>query len=242
MKDVLRVVAMLGVVAWLSAGAFYFLVPSGTGGILASLGEGAQTAATLAGFDSLLLRLIPGVHVPDEKTVSTLSSALQEISPKIRKKLPECSIAVEPTLVHEGGSARISWSTRNADHAVLEGVGGVALLGSMPIDKILSSRVLSMTVSSDAGSSACYAVVAVSALRQKKPKCEISVYPEQISLGEPVDLAWWSTGAERIVLEGEGDISLMGGRTIYPLETSSYELIVSSKEGDSRCSATVEVR
>jgi hypothetical protein len=187
------------------------------------------------GFGVMFRNLIPG-------NSKSTNSSLAQISESTRVLPPACTISIIPNSVPHGGSATITWTSRNADHIVFQGIGEVARSGSISIDEITSTRAFALAVAGTEGSSSCYTVVNVEPLIVEEPTCVISVHPGAIKRGESVNIAWGSENASSATLTGQGTVATIGGVVLTPAETTTYTLSVASEHGDTAfCDAEVVV-
>lgn len=189
------------------------------------------------GLGTMVHNLIPG------NTSSAYSVSAPQASRAAKPMPPACTISIIPNSVPYGGSATVTWTSRNADHIVFQGVGEVAPSGSLPVTKITSTRALALAVVGVGGlSSSCYTVVNVEPVIVEQPSCVISALPATIHEGEVIKLSWGSQNAAQALLEGQGIVSTMGGMELTPSKTTTYVLNVDSEFGDTfTCETTVTV-
>jgi hypothetical protein len=155
---------------------------------------------------------------------------------------PACTISIIPNSVPYGGSATVTWTSRNADHVVFQGLGEVARSGSFPVKDITSTRALALAVVGSQGSSSCYTVVNVEPVVVYTPTCVISAHPSVIKAGESASLSWGSEHADSASLSDGGSVDAVGGTTVNPLHTTTYTLTVHSLVGDTAsCETAVTV-
>lgn len=189
------------------------------------------------GFGAIIHNLIPG------KTQSAYSVPVTQAAKAGKPMPPACTISIIPNSVAYGGSATVTWTSRNADHVVFQGIGEVAPSGSLPVAKITSTRALALAVVGAEGlSSSCYTVVNVEPVVVEQPSCVISAHPSTIHEGESIKLSWGAQNTEHAVLEGHGGVPAMGGIELTPVKTTTYTLTVQSEFGDSAaCDTEVTV-
>jgi hypothetical protein len=91
--------------------------------------------------------------------------AISQLDAPSRQLPPACTISIIPNSVPYGGSATVTWTTRNADHVIFQGIGEVSRSGSIPVSQLTSTRALALAVVGAEGlSSSCYTVVNVEPL------------------------------------------------------------------------------
>ncbi len=83
---------------------------------------------------------------------------------------PSCTVYVNPSITQYGGNTTISWMTWNADKAVLQGIGAVALNGTYVARNLTASRAFALAVAGKGGTSSCYTVVSVGSLTITPPR------------------------------------------------------------------------
>jgi hypothetical protein len=72
--------------------------------------------------------------------------------------------------------------------------------------------------------------------------CWISASPSHVYEGGSVTLTWGSSDADNAWIDGLGDVSLAGSRTVYDIdEDTTFKLTVENDEGTASCETEVEV-
>ncbi|MBV9159386.1 MAG: hypothetical protein JO019_02185 [Candidatus Kaiserbacteria bacterium] len=187
----------------------------------------------LPGFSSIITPLLPPLYQPT--SVSPIYIEPQPPAPQ-----PDCQVAVSPQTIAYGGSAIVSWISRNATRASLNNYGSIPLSGSQTLNNLTSSRTFGVTVSGPGGDNACYATLVVQPQPQP-PTCMISAYPADISHGQSANLAWNSSNASSATLSGIGPVAPSGGTMIAPTQTASFTLTVSGNGRSGSCSTRITV-
>lgn len=155
---------------------------------------------------------------------------------------PVCTISIIPNSVPYGGSATVTWTTRNADHVIFQGIGEVARSGALPVSGLTSTRALALAVVGAQGSSSCYTVVNVDPVVVQTPTCVISAHPSEIKKGESTNISWGSENAASATLSDQGPVQTIGGATLSPTKSTTYTLTVTSIAGDPvSCDTAVKV-
>jgi len=73
------------------------------------------------------------------------------------------------------------------------------------------------------------------------PTAAISANPAYIQHGQPTTLSWQTSNASDVNIEGLGTVSPNGSRTVYPPDSSTYELVAKGPGGTETASARVTV-
>jgi RHS repeat-associated protein/uncharacterized repeat protein (TIGR01451 family) len=153
--------------------------------------------------------------------------------------LVAASLHVEPSSILAGTDATLSWTTENADSAIIDnGIGPVAANGSMAVSP-LETTVYTLTASGPAGT-----VMAVATLHVRHPEPEVTLAAAPLSIlhgGEAV-LSWQSLNADSASLDqGIGPVPVTGSLTIHPEETTTYTITVTGPGGTASASVMVTV-
>jgi len=188
-------------------------------------------------FAAFFLRIIPGLGAPVQK------GPILDITLPASVQQPACAISIDPNSVPYDGSATVMWSSRGAERAEFQGIGEVALSGSMPVSHLTSSRAFALAVQGKGGTSSCYTVVDVGAVIADPPTCIISAHPDTIRKGASANIAWGSKNAVTATLLGHGSVKSVGGISVTPNVTTTYTLTTRSVMGkEVSCSTTVHVQ
>jgi hypothetical protein len=72
-----------------------------------------------------------------------------------------------------------------------------------------------------------------------EPTAEITATPAVVTAGDKVVLAWRTTNATEVMIEGLGTVSAEGTQTVNPLNSTNYHLV--AKSGTATADATARV-
>ena len=73
------------------------------------------------------------------------------------------------------------------------------------------------------------------------PTAQITATPTVISAGDQVQLAWRTTDAATVSIDGIGDVPTIGVKTVTPAESTSYHLVARGPGGSADAAARVTV-
>ena len=73
------------------------------------------------------------------------------------------------------------------------------------------------------------------------PTAAIAANPSYIQHGQPTTLSWQTANADNINIQGLGTVPATGSRTLYPSESTTYELVAKGPGGTGSASARVTV-
>jgi peptidoglycan-associated lipoprotein len=73
------------------------------------------------------------------------------------------------------------------------------------------------------------------------PTAQITATPTVISAGDQVTLAWHTTDADTVAIDGIGEVPTSGVKTVTPTETTTYHLVAKGEGGSADASAVVTV-
>jgi peptidoglycan-associated lipoprotein len=73
------------------------------------------------------------------------------------------------------------------------------------------------------------------------PTAQITATPTVISAGDQVQLAWRTTDATSVSIDGIGDVPTVGVKTVTPAESTSYHLVARGPGGSADATARVTV-
>ena len=73
------------------------------------------------------------------------------------------------------------------------------------------------------------------------PSAQITATPAAISAGDQVQLAWRTTDATTVSIDGIGDVPTVGVKTVTPTESTSYHLVARGPGGSTDATARVTV-
>jgi hypothetical protein len=112
------------------------------------------------GFGSLFEQLF-SPRVATWGSVTAESESFSVVKAANEPLQPACVVTIVPNSVSYGGSATISWTSRNADKVILQGYGEVSRSGSLTVKYLTSTRAYALAVGGKEGSSSCYTVINV---------------------------------------------------------------------------------
>ncbi len=153
---------------------------------------------------------------------------------------PTCVISANPTTVNQNGATTLSWSAQNATSASLSGFGSVSTNGSRQVTGISGTRVYTLSVNGQGGSSSCSVTIYV---QQQNPTCTLTASPTSVQQGGSSTLNWNTQNAVSATLTDAGTVALSGSRTFSNLQsTRNFTLTVRSASGATNtCTASVGV-
>jgi len=73
------------------------------------------------------------------------------------------------------------------------------------------------------------------------PTATLTATPTVISAGDPVQLAWRTTDATSVTIDGIGDVPSVGVKTVSPTASTTYHLVAHGEGGSADASARVTV-
>ncbi len=167
--------------------------------------------------------------------VTAKCAATVKVTP-VHVPVPTCVLTATPTSINQGASSKLTWTTTNAESAVInQGIGSVALNGAAAFKSVNPSATTTyiMTVTNSAGvTKNCTAKVAVIP-KVDAPKCDsFTASPVTINRGGESTLTWNTTNASSVVINnGIGSKSADGSVVVKPLETTTYNLTVNGTNG-----------
>ena len=150
---------------------------------------------------------------------------------------PAAGIVGSPTEIGPGGSSTLTWATRNAVSADLNGTT-VALNGSQTVSPTTSTT-YRITAHSSTGATDWGQVLITVA--SNAPTAGISASPTSIASGGSSTLTWTSTNAVSATLNG-ASVAVNGSQSVSPTTTTTYTFIAKSSSGaTATAQATVTV-
>jgi peptidoglycan-associated lipoprotein len=85
------------------------------------------------------------------------------------------------------------------------------------------------------------AATAPAAAPQHAPTAQLTATPSVVSAGDQVQLAWRTTDATSVSIEGIGDVPSSGVKSVTPSATTTYHLVARGEGGSADATATVTV-
>ena len=150
---------------------------------------------------------------------------------------PAAGIIGNPTVIASGGSSTLTWTTKNAVSADLNGTT-VALNGSQVVSPTTSTT-YRITAHSSTGATDWGQVLIT--VTSSAPTAGISASPTSIASGGSSTLTWTSTNAVSATLNGTS-VAVNGSQSVSPTATTTYTFIAKSSSGaTATAQATVTV-
>jgi len=152
---------------------------------------------------------------------------------------------VSPAVIKAGEYSTLSWTVTGASKVYIDnGVGNVALQGSMTVSPSQTVQ-YTLTAQNSTGSSSARTQVIVtgSAVQQvKQPSIQyFSSDKTYIGAGGVVTLYWSTSDATSVRLEPGGILDARGSVTVHPLATTNYVLAATSPYGSASNTMTIYV-
>lgn len=158
---------------------------------------------------------------------------------------PSCdSFTAAPTIITVGESSLLTWDTTNATRvAINNGIGEVAVDGSISVSPLTTTVYLLTVFGTDDKKAYCEATVTVS--EDEVPVCEaFTATPSTLPIGGgSVVLDWVVTGATGVsIAPTVGSVALVGTTSVSITESTTYTLTATDADGDEvSCIAPVAV-
>jgi|GEM_PF-1795685 len=149
------------------------------------------------------------------------------------------SISADPESIEVGETSILTWSSTDADSAVIDHeIGVVEPNGSIAISPA-ETTTYTITATGPGGTASAEVTVTVV---HPEPDVSISADPESIEVGETSILTWSSTDAESCVIEpGIGTVDVSGSISVSPTETTTYSVTATGPGGTGTAAVTVVV-
>jgi hypothetical protein len=151
---------------------------------------------------------------------------------------PAAGITANPTTIAAGGSSTLTWITKNAVSADLNGTN-VALNGSQVVSPKATTTY--RITAHAANGSTDWGQVTVTVTASGGPTASITANPTTIQAGSSSTLTWSSTNATGATLNGD-TVPVNGSESVTPTATTTYTFIAKSSSGATATStATVTI-
>ncbi|MBN1627717.1 MAG: PKD domain-containing protein, partial [Deltaproteobacteria bacterium] len=152
---------------------------------------------------------------------------------------PTVNISAEPVTIMAGESAILTWTSQNAETALIDnGVGSVALSGSTSVSPSATTT-YEISVSGPGGTATASVTVTVTT---SAPSVSISADPMTIEAGQSSTLTWTSSNTDSAYMNNNiGSVDTSGFTSVSPSETTTYVITVNGPGGTASDSATVTV-
>lgn len=149
---------------------------------------------------------------------------------------PAATFSANPTTIKAGEASTLSRTTQYAEAVTIEGVGSVALNGSMQV-KPESDVIYLLTATGPGGNASAQVEVKV----YPKPEIEFSASPMVFTPGQKVALVWKVKDATQISIDqGIGVVDDNGNKDVAPVATTMYTLTAEGQGGIATSSVTVQ--
>jgi hypothetical protein len=151
-------------------------------------------------------------------------------------------VMASPTSITSGQSSVITWDTRNAVSATLNGQP-VALNGSITVQPTATSQYKIVGTGSNGSTDWGSVTVTVAAATTSGPVAAgVSASPTSIASGQTSVISWHTTNAVSATLNG-APVALNGSVTVRPSATTVYKIVATDSNGKTDWgSATVTVK
>jgi len=150
---------------------------------------------------------------------------------------PAAGITGSPTAIVSGGSSTLTWTTKNAVSADLNGAT-VALNGSQTVSPTTSTT-YRITAHSSTGATDWGQVLIT--VTSGAPTARLTANPTSIASGGSSTLTWTSTNAVSATLNG-ASVAVNGSQTVSPTSTTTYTFVATGSSGaTATAKATVTV-
>ncbi len=217
-------------------------IPVGGGTTLSWSSSGADTVSINQGIGSVALDgsmdVTPGITTTYIVTaVNAYGTATDSVTITV-SPLPTVNISASPTLLDVGQASTLSWTSTNAASAAVDqGIGPVAINGSMSVAPLVTTT-YTITATGSGGTAQDNVTVAVN----QAPAVNLSAAPTAINPGGSATLSWTSTNATSASIDQTiGTVSVNGSSTVTPTVTTTYTITVSGPGGTATGSVTISV-
>lgn len=225
--------------SWVTKNATRVVIDNGIGEVAAtgslSVSPLATTTYTLTAYKS------PG---SSDKDTCTTTIVVKELPPV----LPKCEsfTATPNNLPFGGGTAILSWSTRNADTVTITpNIGAVGVVGSSSV-ALSTSTTYTLVAASGLNSDTCVVTITVAPPVVVPISCAANVTagvsPTSIARGNNSTLSWSTTGVTAISWnQGITATGLSGSVTVAPTTNTTYILTATDGKDTITCPVTLTV-
>ena len=175
-----------------------------------------------------------GITVTGPGGTATASVTVTATNP-----LPTVSITATPETILLGESSTLSWTSTNADSAVIsDGIGSVPVTGSIMVTPTETTNYTIMMTGEGGATTASVTVT----VNYPTPTVTISASADSINYGESTTLTWSSAHAHACIIEPDiGPVDNEGSLTVPPTRTTSYIITGSNPAGTATAATTVTV-
>lgn len=217
---------------WTTNNAQTATISSGVGSV--AVGSGTRVV-TPAGTTDFIMTVTNGHKSASCKT--TVTTYVPETP------LPDCTLSASPMTVQRGSNTVLSWTTTNADTAVISsGVGNVTLgSGSREVTPAGTTNYI-LTVTKGDKSKHCPVTVTVTE-QPPAPVCTLDLSPTTIYKGNSATLTWTTDNATSVSIDqGIGGVDLDGNRSVSPTSNTTYTLTATGNGKQVQCTKSLVVK
>jgi len=150
---------------------------------------------------------------------------------------PIVEISANPETLVSGQSSTLTWSSTNADTAVIDqGIGSVSANGTITVSP---TGTTTYTITATGLGGTATASVTISFF---PPTAGIQASPETIAAGESSTITWTTTYTDTCTIEpGIGSVNPNGSIVVSPGQTTTYTLTATGLGGTATASVTVSI-
>ncbi|OEU72376.1 MAG: hypothetical protein BA869_02235 [Desulfuromonadales bacterium C00003107] len=151
------------------------------------------------------------------------------VTARVTSLQPFVEISADPETISPGGSSTLTWTSSNADSALIDnGIGTVDVNGTIVVSPT-ETTTYTITVSGPGGNATANAKVT---LIDPLPFVEISADPEIIQSGESSVLTWSTANATSVTIDnGIGNVEVNGSIPVSPDKMTTYTITAAGHGG-----------
>jgi len=154
--------------------------------------------------------------------------------------VPTASLSASPSMIDEGQSATLSWSSTDANSCSASWTGSNATSDSQSVSPTVTTT-YSISCNGDGGSANDSVTVTVNATPAPTPTANLSASPSTIDEGQSATLSWSSTDANSCSASWTGSNATSGSQSVSPTVTTTYSISCNGDGGSANDSVTVTV-
>jgi hypothetical protein len=161
---------------------------------------------------------------------------------------PVCTLVANPTVIQNGGSSILTWTTQNANSfSINQGIGAVSPVvgGSRTVSPTVTTTYTGTAIGGNGQTVHCTATVTVTNVPPPPaPVCTLVANPTTIQNGGTSVLTWTTENATSFSInQGIGAVNNVSGgsRNVTPAVTTTYTGTATGAGGTVNCTATVTV-
>ena len=151
---------------------------------------------------------------------------------------PKVSLSAEPAAIKLGGTATLTWTSKNADTVSIDnGIGAVDLNGSR---SVAPTTTTTYTITAAGAKGTVTDSVTVTALQP--PTVSLTADPTSIIEGDSTTLTWTSTNADSVSIDNNiGTVAASGTRSVSPSADTTYKITATGPGGTATDTAAITV-